>query len=259
MTRHKKATVSPAMILFEFRTITGNPYVHIFGVGMPVLMAVVIAMAIRSEMPEGSALQTAVTGVFLGIGTMIPLATILMGYSATYAQELEKGIPQRMSLFGISPMVTIISRIVSEGIFLLFAFAVYFVVGFLVLDVDSPALSGFFCYMLCILLLGVISFLLAHSIASFFRKFGITYCISMILYFGIMILSGMMGISYEMLPAPVQAVSKLLPTTYITKDFAEVWVGKAYSFMPLLQAFLFLGALSGILLFVSLKKSGRKL
>jgi len=255
---HKKAKPSPAMILFEFRTITGNPYVHIFGVGMPVLMSVIIAIAMRSAISDSSMLSTAITGMYLGIGTMIPLAAILMGYSATYSQELEKGIPQRMALFGISPIVTIINRIISEGIFLLLSFVIYFTVGFLVLDIDAPALSGFLCYALCILVLGVISFLLAHSIASFFQKFGITYCISMILYFGIMIISGMMGISYEMLPSPVQVIAKLLPTTYITKDFADVWLGKDYNFMPLLQAFLFLGAMSGLFLFISLKKNGRK-
>lgn len=258
MQTHKKTRLSPTMILFEFRTITGNPYVHIFGVGMPVLMSVIIAVALRAEIPDSSVLNAAVTGMYLGVGTMIPLATILMGYSATYSQELEKGIPQRMSLFGISPIVTIINRIISEGIFLLIAFVIYFAVGFLVLDINAPALSGFLCYALCILVLGIISFLLAHSIASFFRKFGITYCISMILYFGIMIVSGMMGINYEMLPSPVQVISKLLPTTYITKDFADVWLGKNYNFMPLLQAFLFMGALSGILLFASLKKNSRK-
>lgn len=252
--RRKKSRVSLSMIQFEFRTITGNPYVHIFGVGMPVLMSVIITIALGAEITDSSVLEAAVTSVFLGVGTMIPLATILMGYSATHSQELEKGIPQRMALFGISPLTTIVNRIISEGVFLLLAFAVYLAVGCLALDLTPPALSGFICYILCILLLGVISFLLAHSIACFFRKFGITYCISMILYFGIMILSGLMGISYDMLPAPVQALSRLLPTTYIARDFADVWVGKAYNFMPLLQSFLFVGALSGILLFVSLKK-----
>ncbi len=258
MKTHKKTRLSPAMILFEFRTITGNPYIHIFGVGMPVLMSVIIAIVMRSEIPDSSALNAAVTGMYLGIGTMIPLATILMGYSATYSQELEKGIPQRMSLFGIPPIATIINRIISEGIFLLMAFVLYFAVGFLVLEINPPVLSGFLYYALCILVLGVISFLLAHSIASFFQKFGVTYCISMILYFGVMIVSGMMGVNYEMLPSPVQMVSRLLPTTYITKDFADVWIGKDYNFMPLLQAFLFTGALSGLLLFISLKKNGRK-
>lgn len=258
MSDHRKTYFSPSMILFEFRTITGNPYVHIFGIGMPILMAVIIILAMRAEIPDPSALAAATTSVFLGIGTLIPLATILMGYSATYSQELEKGIPQRMALFGISPVATMLNRIVSEGILLLFAFLLYFIVGFWGLDVELPAVSGFLCYMFCVLILGVIFFLLAHSIASFFQKFGITYCITMILYFGIIALSGMMGISYEMLPAPLQACSKLLPTTYIARDFADVWTGKTYNFMPMLQSYLFAGALAGILLFISLRKNSRK-
>lgn len=254
----KKTYFSPSMIAFEFRTITGNPYVHIFGVGMPVLMAFIILLAMRAEISDSSALTLAATSVFLGIGTLIPLAVILLGYSATYSQELEKGIPQRMALFGIPPVVTMLNRIAAEGIFLLFALGIYFATGFVGLDVQLPVVTGLCCYLLCILLLGVICFLLAHCIASFFQKFGITYCISMLLYFGIMALSGLMGLTYEMLPAPLQACSRLLPTTYITKDFADVWLGKTYNFMPLMQSYLFTGALAGILLFISLRKNSRR-
>lgn len=255
---HKKTYFSPSMIVFEFRTITGNPYVHIFGVGMPVLMAFIIILAMRAEISDSSALTLAATSVFLGMGTMIPLAVILLGYSATYSQELEKGIPQRMALFGIPPVVTMLNRIAAEGIFLLFALGIYFAAGLIGLEVELPVVSGFFCYLLCILLLGVVCFLLAHSIASFFQKFGITYCISMLLYFGIMAMSGLMGIRYEMLPAPLQACSRLLPTTYIAKDFADVWMGKSYNFMPLIQAYLFTGAAAGILLFITMRKNSRK-
>ena len=37
---HKRKTVSLQMLGFEFRKVIGNPYVHIFGVGMPVLMMI---------------------------------------------------------------------------------------------------------------------------------------------------------------------------------------------------------------------------
>ena len=39
-------TISLQMILFEFRKTIGNPYVHIFGVGMPVLMMIVITRVV---------------------------------------------------------------------------------------------------------------------------------------------------------------------------------------------------------------------
>ena len=41
----RKGLISLQMLLFEFRKTIGNPYVHIFGVGMPVLMMIVITRA----------------------------------------------------------------------------------------------------------------------------------------------------------------------------------------------------------------------
>ena len=43
---HKRKTVSFQMLGFEFRKVIGNPYVHIFGVGMPVLMMIIITRAV---------------------------------------------------------------------------------------------------------------------------------------------------------------------------------------------------------------------
>ncbi len=249
---------SPSLLLFEFRNITGNPYIHIFGIGMPLLMAFVFARMMAGEIANEEILAVAVTGLFLGIGAMIPLAAILIGYAATYSQELEKGIPQRLELFGIGAGVTIINRILSELGFQVIAFAVYFGVGALGIGIKAPTVRGLLCYIVCMLALAVISFVLAHGIALIFKKFGITYCITMMLYFGIMIASNMMGISYEMLPPAVQAVSRLLPTMYITRDFSDIWLGREYNFMPMLQAYLFMGALAGIVLFVGLKRNARK-
>ncbi len=254
----KRKMISPSLLLFEFRNVTGNPYVHIFGIGMPVLLAVILTKVLASQISDAAILSTAVTAVFLGVGAMIPLAVIFIGYAATYSQELEKGIPQRLELFGIDAGMTIINRIISEIAFLVCSFAVYFIVGAIALDIKAPTVTGLIWYIVCIMVLGIISFALAHAIALFFKKFGIVYSIVMMLYFSIMILSGMMGITYEMLPSAVQAVSRLLPTMYIQRDFADIWLGKGYNYMPMLQAYLFTGALSGILLLLSLKRNARK-
>lgn len=255
----QRGKFSPSLLLFEFRNVTGNPYVHIFGIGMPVLLAVIFGRVLASQIPNAEILSTAVTSIFLGTGAMIPLAIIFIGYAATYSQELEKGIPQRLELFGIDAGMTIINRIISELAFLVCSFVIYFAVGILVLDIKAPTASGLIWYIVCIVVLGIISFSLAHAIALFFKKFGVVYSIVMMLYFGIMIVSGMMGISYEMLPSAVQVVARLLPTMYIQKDFADIWLGKGYNFMPMLQAYLFTGALSCILLLISLKRNARKI
>ncbi len=257
--KNKRKMISKRMLLFEFRNVTRNPYVHIFGVGMPVLMMVIITRAVLGEIVDREALLSVKTTIFLGIGAMIPMATIFMGYGVAHAQELEKGIPQRMELFGIGLRVSLCNRIVSEVIFMAIAFIIYFGVGYGVVGVKLPKLSGAVLYMICILAFSVILFCLAHAIAAMLRKFSLTYCVTMILYFGMMILGGMMGISFDSMPPALQAVARLLPVTYINKDFAAIWAGESYNFMPMLQSYLLLGAVAGILLFVTVKRGSRRL
>ena len=238
------------MLLFEFRNTIGNPYVHIFGVGMPVLMMIIITRAVAGEMPEGPMLSAAVTSIFLGIGVLIPMATIFMGYAVSHAQELEKGIPQRLELFGIRIRVSLCNRILSEILFMAIAFIVYFAAGYGIVGVERPKALGAVLYMACILVLSVIFFCLAHAIASLLKKFGPAYCV---------ILGGMMGISYDNMPSLMQAAAKLLPVTYINRDFYTVWKGEHYNYVPMLQSYLLMGAVAGILLFVTLHKERREL
>ncbi len=256
---HKRKTVSLQMMGFEFRKTIGNPYVHIFGVGMPVLMMIIITRAIGGEIPEVAMRITANTSVFLGIGSLIPMATIFMGYGVSNAQELEKGIPQRMELFGIRAGESICNRILSEIIFMALAFLIYFVVGYAAVDLKAPTFSGGLLYVLCIFSFSVILFCLSHAISSLLRKFSLTYCVTMLLYFGMMILGGMMGISFDNMPPAVQTVAKLLPVTYINRDFYTVWKGESYNFMPMLQSYLLMAAIAGIAILFTIKRTERKL
>lgn len=245
-----KNKVSIRMIQYELRNVAGNPFVHIFGVGFPILMSIIITKAVSSEMPDTSYLYEVITSIFLGIGAIIPMATILMGYSSTCSQDIEKGIPLRMQLFGFSEKYTIINRLIAEFIYMTCAFAIYFIVGFSTLELVMPVAYGVIVYFLCMYIFASVLFILAHAIANIMKKFGLTYMITMIIYFGLMILSGMMGITVDKLPKGLQIVSNLLPSTYMNKDIYTVWVGKTYNFVPLIQSYIFFFAISGILFFV---------
>lgn len=253
-----RKTITLSMILYELRNVTGNPFVHIFGIGMPILMVMLITRTVVSEISDASLIETVSTSIFLGMGALIPMATILMGYSVMQAQETEKGIPERMQLFGIKNRVTICNRIISELIFMAVAYVIYFIVGILFIGLKTPAFSGVVLYILCILVFSVLCFMLGHAIASLAKKFGITYCVVMLLYFAFMIFGGGMGISYENMSGAMQAVAKLIPVTYFNKDFYLIWTGESYNFGPMIQSYLFFGAASGILLFIALKKGVRK-
>lgn len=248
------------MILFEMRNITGNPFVHIFGIAFPILLVIMIGKAIAAEVPAGEMLRMAQTQVILGVATVIPMATIFMGYACQYSQELEKGIPLRMLLFGYREKYTIINRIIAELIFMSFAFVLYFLIIRFVFPIEAPSIGGIFAYFGLIYFISAILFVLSHAIATIIKKFGATYAIVMILYFAMMILSGMMGVSVDMLPKFVQGISKLIPFYYFNQEsFLSLWRGESYNFAPMMQSILFFTAVAGIVLFAALKKTNRKL
>lgn len=254
-----KNKVSFKMIQYELRNVAGNPFIHIFGVGFPILLSIVISKSIAGEMGNSSYIGEVVTSIFLGIGAVIPMATILIGYSSTCSQDIEKGIPLRMKLFGFHEKYTIINRLIAEFIYMTFAFLMYFIVGFSTIDIVSPTPLSVVIYFGLLYLFGAILFILAHSIANLIKKFGLTYLITMILYFGMMILSGMMGITIDKLPKGLKIVSRLLPSTYFTKDFYTVWIGKSYNFAPMIQSYIFFFAISGILTFAMIYREKRNL
>jgi len=119
MKRERKTKwITGQMLIFEFRSIVGNPYVHIFGVGIPILMVILICRVAAAQIADAALIKEAVTSVFLGIGTMIPMATVLIGYGADHARELEKDIPLRMELFGIRVGATLCNNVLAEMIFM---------------------------------------------------------------------------------------------------------------------------------------------
>lgn len=67
-----------------------------------------------------------------------------------------------------------------------------------------------------------------------------------------------MGITYDDLPKWAQMLSKLLPVTYFNQDFYRIWCGEEYNYMPMLQSYLFLGAVAAILLFIAFKRPERQ-
>ena len=258
MKENKRKTVSLSMISYELRNVTGNPFVHIFGIGLPIFFLFIITRMTVSELQDASLIKTVSTTVFLGISTLIPMAMILMGYSVMQSQDIEKGIPERLQLFGIEQHITICNRIISELIFLSSAIILYFLVGIIFMDLQAPVITGIISYIFCILVFSIICFILGHAVATLLRKFSLTYCAAMLLYFVFMIFGGMMGLTYDNMSAPMQAVAKLLPVTYFNRDFYTIWTGESYNFVPILQSYLFLGAVSAVLLFIALKRDKRK-
>ena len=243
------------MVLYELRNINGNLMPHFFGIVFPNLMCLLLSRVVVGSQVPASMYREAATSIMITMALIMPMSTMLLGYGCLYSTELEKGIPIRIRLFGFDPVCEITAKIIAQLIFLTITFIVYGIFQVVVMDVLRPAFSSLLCLLVSLYLLGIIFLVISHSIAAMCKKFSTTFGVTMLIYFIFMVLSGMMGIEPDQLPKQMQAVARTLPMSYISSDFITFWQGGSYNFMPFLQSFVFLGAISGILFMVSLHVS----
>lgn len=246
------------LIIYEIRNLSGNLFVHFFGVIFPIVMSMIISSQATKEVPE-SMKQEVVTAIVITMSLIIPMAIMLMGYAANYSNEIEKNVPLRMRLFGYNEKSIILAKLIAQLIFLTVAMAVYAVAEVILLDLQKPALLSLIILVVSLYLVAIIFFMLAHGVANILKKFGPTYVVTMSLYFLFMMLCGMMGIQSDQLPKPIKTIAFTLPMTHISNEYIDFWQGQSYNFMPVIQSFLFLGALAGIVLMFSFYKNRRKI
>ncbi|MBU3877441.1 ABC transporter permease [Faecalicatena sp. AGMB00832] len=246
------------LIVYEIRNVLGNPFIYMFGIVFPVLMFFLIIKTVQADVPE-SAISQANTAVFITMTLMIPMAVVLLGYSSNYSQELEKEIPLRMKLFGYPEKSVLLAKIIAQFVVMAAGLVIYTAVAYASVEMETPRVSSALCLILCLFLLSGIYFALAHGVATIFKKFGAAYVVMMTVFFGSMILCGMMGIKVDQLPTFAQKMAALLPMSYISSDFIDFWTEGSYNFAPLIQSFLFTGAVSGIVLLIAVRREYRKI
>ena len=242
---------------YELRNAAGNWFSVFFGVAFPILMSLLISKAFAGEMPV-EAVPSFETGVFISMSLIVPMATLLIGYAANYSQELEKEVPLRLRLFGCPEGILLGAKMLANLIFMTAALAIYTAADLLLLRIEPPAAESVLLLVSSIYLLALILFMLAHGIATLFGKFGPAYADTMTLYFGFMIVCGLMGVPGERRPAGVQSAASALPMTYIGNDFAGFWQGGSYDFGPLILSFVILGSISFAVLLLGLWKRRRR-
>jgi ABC-2 type transport system permease protein len=252
-----KGGLTKQLLEYEIRNTVGNIFIIIFGIFFPVFMSLLFSNVFARQAPEAARLEIG-TSIFLQMVMIIPMATMFIGYAATYSQELEKNVPMRLDLFGVSKRSVLFAKLLSNLIFLIVAMAIYFAVDMPLIKMYPPTAGAVLILIMVTLLVGGILLVMAHSVANLMRKFSSTYAVTMLLYFGFMILCGMMGIQVSQFPEFVQTIAKLLPMTYVGSDFIKIWRGESYDPTNFILSFVFLAVIAVTLLLISLWKNRRR-
>ncbi|MGF3112975.1 hypothetical protein [Facklamia sp. P9177] len=238
------------LIKYELKSLSRNGFNWAFAIVMPCVLYYLICLSVLESVPNQIFNQVKIE-IFLGFSTVIPLAGVLLGNAATYSKEYEEGVPKRMMLFGISKKDTIISKLVSQIVFIIVAIAIYTIFAITVgLQIDNFLL---FPVMLALLIIqGMVEFILAYSIVNIFKKFGPTFAISMGIYFFIFIVSGNMGIKADQLPKALAFIGeKMLPFVEFTKFNTNLVLGNSLNYKMLIMTNLSFAIIVFLIYFVS--------
>lgn len=253
-TKAKKCSLR--MIQYEVRNMNGNLMSHFFGIVFPNVMCLILSKTVGESL-SADIRREVMTTIMLSMSLIMPMSIMMLGYGAVYSQEVERGVPTRMRLFGFGEKSLITAKIIAHLILLTVAFVIFALFQILVMDIQKPAFTSLLCLIISLYFIGAVLLVVAYALAGIFKKFSITFGICMSIYFLMMILTGMMGMRTNQLPGVLQRIAKTLPMTYISNDFITFWKGGSYNFMPYIQSCIFFAAMAGLLLMASFYKNRR--
>lgn len=245
------------ILKYEAKQFMKNYAGIFFGMIFPILIGSLVIIGVTSNIPE-SAINEVKKSILLTINTIGPLSIFLIGFSSIFAKDLEEGVYDRLELFSIIHLQMAKYKFIVYYIFYMISNVLYFAIMVNAFDIDISFVSiakhtGY------VSLIVISLFFIAYALCLFTKKFSVAYYVSMILYFALMILGGMMGIAVEDLPSGLKNIAKLLPTSHFSSvDYIkEVGAngGLNYSFLQSIIVFIIL---SIILFELALYKNRRK-
>ncbi|MDD7306648.1 MAG: ABC transporter permease [Peptoniphilaceae bacterium] len=245
------------ILKFETASLLKNYATIFFGTLFPMLLCSLIIISVKKQVPK-EMLDQVEQSIMLNLSIISPLSIFFIGLSSVFAKDLEEGVYDRLELFSINHLTMARYKFFVNYIFWFICNAIYFafILNMFDLNLSFISLVKHFAF---VSLLSLALFLLSYAICLFTKKFSISFAATMLMYFGILILSGMMGIMVEDLPAKIKTFAKLLPTSHFssTEYLDEIAKGGSlnYSFLQSLIVFLLI---SFILFAISVYKNKRK-
>ena len=93
--KKEKKIMNKYTIKYEFLNALYNGYSFFFGAIFPIFLLHIIIYGLTDEVPA-EYFGEVVTGLFIGMAVLVPLAAVFLNHVGTYANELEKNVPQRL-------------------------------------------------------------------------------------------------------------------------------------------------------------------
>lgn len=173
-------------LVFEFQNLLGNIITLFVGFAFAPMMALVFCNS-YANVPQ------ALNQLYLGFFCTIPLSMVFVGFSSLFSQEVEPGFTLRAELFGYSRVSQALHKFMVLTVFVLLSSIIYSWVFLSHFNLPLPNEVIIGQMAIFPILNTAVYFIIVFILTTILKKFSRVYGISMISYFAIMIISGIMG------------------------------------------------------------------
>ncbi|QPK94180.1 ABC transporter permease [Actinomyces sp. zg-332] len=215
-------------LVLEIKNVLGNFIGLFFSYIFPIMLANIIIFSRKGEIPA-QAVPEFKTSVFLLLISVIPISLALVGFPALFSQETDKGVTKRMILFGYTIEKQLINKLIANVLVIFSAVGVYFLCVGWVNEINKPSAFSIIFLLFGILFISIDFFLITFTLTLWLRKFSRVYGVTMTLYFLVMILTGMFGVSPDKFGKIIETIANCIPITLLTKLTTEHWGESFYS------------------------------
>lgn len=215
-------------LVLELKNVFGNFIGLFFSFVFPVLLANILIFSRKNDVPA-EYVGDFKTSIFLTLIAIIPISLALVGFPALFSQETEKGVTKRMVLFGYTVDKQLIHKVLANLVVIVLATVVYFLAVGWVNEINEPSNYSLFVLLSGLLVISIDFYLITFSITWWLKKFSRVYGVTMILYFAIMILTGMFGVTPDKFGTVIETIAKGIPITLLNELMIKNWGETSYS------------------------------
>ena len=214
-------------LVLEIKNVMGNFIGLFFSFIFPIMLANIIIFANKDRVPPQVIGEFKIS-IFLLLLQVIPLSLALVGFPALFSQETDKGVTKRMILFGYSIEKQLLCKMIANIFVVFVAVALYFLAVGWANEIDSPSGYSLVLLLFSTLVISIDFLFISFAITVWLKKFNRVYGVTMILYFAVMILTGMFGVSPDKFGKVIESIANFIPITQLAEVTKKHWTESSY-------------------------------
>lgn len=236
------------LLKIEFKLSIRDMNVPIFGILLPVIIAIIYGFIYQDKLPFENATYTILEGSFGSLSAIGICATGVMGLPLVISEYRHKKVLKRYKVTPISPLMLLLVQVIVN--FIMATLSMLIILLVMTIGFKVSIQGSFLLFILTFIFVSIVIYSIGMAVSAISKNSNQASLISVIIYFPMLIFSGA-TIPYENLPNVLQKFSDFLPLTPGIKLLNQVFLGE--SIIDLQMSIILMIVVTLVCIFLSLK------